>query len=713
MRHSDPAAWSELLRHVLAQYEEPLLRQVAAKLVRPRNQWPTEELIDRVVATVGNAAVIDRRVDELEPPARQLLALIAHSRQPRWRLGNLVELIIALGRHEEPFEPILALFQGGLLYPDLTEFAAVPRLRSFEQVLGLADGAGLAVFMHPAIAARALDADLDLPELPPAAVATDPVREADGLEWLLRLSALWQMIAPAPLRLTQGGTFFKRDLDRLRGDPVLNSPPADSLADVPDLAMLAVALAEAEGIIRSSEGELAAGPMPSTWDEGLPQALESLYAGLFRMESWDAQDGFRMAVPGAGNPFPSAYLLILALLARQPAHVFVDPSDMEAWLLENHPYWAQEDARPSRRQPWVATFVLGLLFPLRVVQVARDSAGGWAVRLSPLGRWLLGLAELPAPAPAYPQTLLVQPNLEIIAYRQGLTPGLIARLGQFAAWKGLGAACLLQLGPETVYRALEAGLTFESILQTLERHGTRPTPPAVIDSLRTWSNKRDRITIYPSAALLEFGSAEDLNEALARGVPALRLSDRLALVPQDDVIDFRHFRLTGTRDYGLPPERCVTVEPDGVTLSIDMSRSDLLLETELPRFAVPVDRSSVNGRRQYRLTPASLALARDSGLSVPQLESWFGQRTGGLLSPAARLLLAGTQAPPASLRRHLVLHVASPEVADGLMQWPQTRALIEERLGPTALAVTAENAEPLREQLRLLGMSLPEPDSTT
>ena len=52
--------------------------------------------------------------------------------------------------------------------------------------------------------------------------------------------------------------------------------------------------------------------------------------------------------------------------------------------------------------------------------------------------------------------------------------------------------------------ALEGGLTFEDILRTLEQHGTRATPPAVVDLLRTWSNKRERISIYPSAALLEF-----------------------------------------------------------------------------------------------------------------------------------------------------------------------------------------------------------------
>jgi hypothetical protein len=702
----DPAAWSELLRQALGRYDEPLLRQVAAKLVRTRNQWPADELIERAAGTVGNAAVIDRRLQEIDPAARQLLTLLAQSRQPRWRLGSLVEMAVALGRREEPFRPVLDLFENGLLYADPVIFGATGRLKSFEQLLGLAGTRGLTVFVHPDVAARALGPDLELAELPAAKPpSAASVREADGLEWLLRLSALWQIVAAGPLRRTQGGAFFKRDLDRLRGDAVLNSPPADSLAELPDPALLAVALAEVEGVVRDSDGELSAGPLPPAWEDGLTGALASLYAGLFRMESWDPLDGFRMAAETAGNPFPSAYLLVLALLGRQPPTAFVSPEDIETWLVENHPYWAQEGTRPSRLRSWLPAFVLGLLFPLRLVQAARDEAGAWVVRLSPLGRGLLGLAELPATVPPFPQTLLVQPNLEILAYRQGLTPALVARLAHFAAWEGLGAACLLQLQPDTVYRALEAGFTFETILQTLEHHGTRAVPGPVIDSLRTWANKRDRITIYPSAALLEFGSGEELNEALARGMPAVRLTDRLALVPHDDDIDFKHFRLTGTRDYGLAPEKCVSVEADGVTLTIDLSRSDLLLETELPRFALPLDRGA-NGRRQYRLTPASLAAAREAGMSVPQLEAWFGQRTGGPLSAAARLLIGAAQAPTPELRRHLVMHVATPELADGLVQWPQTRALIEERLGATALSVAETNVERLREQLRELGVQL-------
>src|SRR6266446_2044217 len=112
----------------------------------------------------------------------------------------------------------------------------------------------------------------------------------------------------------------------------------------------------------------------------------------------------------------------------------------------------------------------------------------------------------------------------------GLTPGLIVRLSLFAAWKNIGAACTLQLGPETVYRALERGQSFETILQTLDQHGARATPISVIESLRTWANKRDRISVYASACLFEFGNPDDLNEAITRGLPGIRLAERLALV---------------------------------------------------------------------------------------------------------------------------------------------------------------------------------------
>src|SRR5262245_60687522 len=180
--------WSDILRQTLARYDEPLLRRVAARLIKPRNQWPTEELVTRCAATTADVTVIDRRLGELDAAGRRLLALIGHSRQPLWNMGNLVELLVALGE-EDGLAPVLTLLEAGLLYPLLVEVGAwsgdraptgvqangpVRRkaVRSFEQWLAFAGPENLQVFAHPLAMARAVGEDLGLGECPGVVTAT-------------------------------------------------------------------------------------------------------------------------------------------------------------------------------------------------------------------------------------------------------------------------------------------------------------------------------------------------------------------------------------------------------------------------------------------------------------------------------------------------------------------------------------------------------------
>src|SRR5207249_7847621 len=133
-------------------------------------------------------------------------------------------------------------------------------------------------------------------------------------------------------------------------------------------------------------------------------------AGLAQVTMWNALDGWQFDATGH-MPFAAAHLLALLLVARVPEGSWIDPAAIETWLLEHHPYWSGDEVRPSRRRSWVATFLLGVAYQLRLVQAAQDADGTWLVRLSLLGRWVLGLAEQPPTIAEYPQTLLIQPNL--------------------------------------------------------------------------------------------------------------------------------------------------------------------------------------------------------------------------------------------------------------------------------------------------------------
>lgn len=701
--------WELHTQHTLKRYDEALLRHVAHKLCKPRGQWPVHELLDRLTAAVANPPMIDRRLKELPVECRRIMSVIARSRIVRWPIGSLIEMLVALGA-KDGADALTQLLESGLLLPELFPLGSDPeaksasrgKLKNIATFLARSEPMPM-VLASPLITKRALKEDLGITCAEIEAASTN-IHEADGLDWPLRLAALWQQVIDAPLRRTQQGEFFKRDHDRLVGDSILGAAPTDGLEPIPDPGLFTASLALAAGLLREQEAELHAAEWPAAWNAALPTLIANLWTSLGHITAWTPAKGYA-PTEQIGAPYRSAYLLALLCLASLPEKSWTSPAEVEAWVATKHPYWSDK----PRTSIGIATFLLGIAYSLRLLQATKAPDGGWLIRLSPLGRWALSFSDEPPAVATFKQTLLVQPNLEILAYRQGLTPELIATLSKIATWKTLGAACTLQLEPHSVYRALEMGESLTSIVQMLEGHGTKALPSAVLDSLKTWSSKRERISIYSAGAIFEFASPADMNEAIARGLPAVRLTDRLAIVASEGDIEFKHFRLTGTRDYNLPPERCVEVEPDGVTLSVDLVRSDLLLDTELQRFAElvpPTDAMTRANRCAYRITPASILAARQHNVMLTYLQTWFAQRTGLPISAAALLLMTGIDAGPVELRRQLVIHVANEHLADGLAQWPATRPFIRARLGPTTLVIQEQDVAALTDHLKEIGVKV-------
>ncbi len=738
--------WTAQLREYLSLYHEPLLRQVASRLIKPRNQWPTEDLIDRMVETVTNAPVIDRRLKEQPPPARQLLALIGYSGQNRWFVGSLIELVISLG-HGDGWEVVNNLLESGLLFPELfsarirageetstlaeSEGASsdsTNRLKAFDTWLTHSEPSQLMVFCPPDVTRRALGEEIDFPDWPPLTSEDDanfpkpissPPRETDGLELLIRMAVLWQQTRNSPLRKTQQGDLFKRDIDRLLSDPLLNGQPSDHLESIPNPAILTVALALCGSILQEKAGEYHAFSLPEEWTQDLPAALACTWTSVPFLGGWTKDQDWLDPNPNP-SPLPAAYLLFMILLSKLPNEEWTSLPSVINWVLGHHPFWQPSSKKALDQEEDTITsfttsieegfaalerFAFDICYQFRWIQATKDENGSWLIRLSPLGRWILQEGEKPT-FPSFTQTMVVQPNLEILLYRQGATPELIAKLSQFASWKGIGAACNLQLQADEVYAALEAGESFSSILQTLNQHGMKATPDPVVESLRTWAQKRERITLFTSATVLEFLHPDDLTDAVSRGVPLVRINDHLAAIANENDIDFRQFRLTASRDYTLPPEQCVTVENDGITLKVDLKQSDLMLESEISRFADEIDSPDPTKERCYRITPDSLERGLTMGLTQEGLEIWFQDRTGLPISSAVRLLLTAKDHSAPSVRKMLVVQVANLDIADGLMQWPGTRSLISERLGPVALVVEEDHLTLLREKLHQLGVAL-------
>src|SRR5262249_46395460 len=148
----------------------------------------------------------------------------------------------------------------------------------------------------------------------------------------------------------------------------------DQLAPVADSGVLALLWARAVGLLVERNGALEASPFPATWDGPLFPLLAELVRSLPLVESWDPLTGYSPAENGL-SPTPTVGLLAL-LLARD----FVSPEAVAEWLWSHHPSWAgvvPQEAASDRGTGWVRGYLLGVAYPLGIVEVSTE-----AVRLS-------------------------------------------------------------------------------------------------------------------------------------------------------------------------------------------------------------------------------------------------------------------------------------------------------------------------------------------
>ncbi|MDE2507894.1 MAG: helicase-associated domain-containing protein [Planctomycetota bacterium] len=571
-------------------------------------------------------------------------------------------------------------------------------------------------------------------------------READGLEPFLRIASLWQRLADAPARVTRQGLLFKRDRERIEDDPVLASAIADNFEPLPDMPALWLELGRRLGLIDfEPDAERIDAAPAEAWSGSAESWSRRLASAWLTLDVWHEVGGIRREDAETTLAFPYARPAILLAFATLPKDEWTSIEHLAEWLQANHPGWnaltleeseraarrIDEDGEPASNDATAPSnlealrgFLLGVLYQSGLAQVAVEPFAGTAcMRLSSAGRaFVEGGTATPRECPD--KFMWIQPNLDVIAYRQGLEPELIGRLSRFLDWTHLGAALQMKLTKTSVERGIDGGLTAASMIEALERHASREVPSGAIEAIRGWSRRRERVTLYLSSTLVEFADAAERDRALAawpaiEGEAAPRIvGERLLLVERASDIPFALFRLAGSRDYRRPSERCCEVGPDGVSITIDLSLSDLLVEAELARLADEAGDASglspgggssrVGGRRRFEITPRSIARALEAGWTSTTIEHWFERRAGTPIPPAVALLIEGNRPGrrACTVERTLIVRTRSAEILDGLFQHPRTRPYFGERLGPV-VAVVVESVLPgLRVEMSALGLDL-------
>ena len=729
-------------------YDGALLAQIARTLGigdLPVGRAPLASSISELLARPRAA---ESRLALSPKDSRFLAGLLAIADRTSWTGHALAFTLACLG--VDFSNAVGGLLEKGLLALSLPNGVTVRSL----QVPAIPGPDGpVTLLAHPALIASARTV---LPEglIPPFSENVRSPREADGLEPIIRMAALWQRVSDAPLRQTQTGSIYKRDRERLEDDPVLAGPIADALEPLPDMPLLWLALAVGVGMIRGETGtERVVAAEPVYWSDNAYHLAQMVAQRWLSLTNWHEQGGLQRDGALYELSLPHARPAVLLWLATVPEDAWVATEDLAAFLRERLPHWdlptfvnpagagpngattqpvAKGSVSARRAKPRSSTnpdptiastldaMLLGPAYQFGLIRAAEEvPSGRKVVQLTPLGRYLLMLGPPPGPRPSYEHFLFVQPNFEAIAYRQGLNPGLVGQLSRFTHWTQVGAALAFRITPESVYRGLEGGMTTLGMLDLLGKHSARPLHSGLPESVRTWAGRRERVTYHSAATLIEFANNADLEKALtlwplSEASPPLKISDRLLLVDGSGVIPFQRFRMAGARDYRRPPEACVEVEPDGISLSLDLARSDLLVDAELVRFAdesaerLPSRSSTSAPRRRFSVSADSLTRGLEAGLTAQSLSQWFQRRTGADTPPAIRLLLAAlaSQISPLLTSRPLVLHTPSSELLDGLAQHPETCNLLGDRLGPTTVVIPDDALVAFRQALTRLGLRI-------
>ena len=231
---------------------------------------------------LGEPRVAERLLAGLETGPRMAMSLFALTETSSWPMSGLSHALAALG--VEPSAAVRTLLELGLLAARVDP-PGEP-VGDYARLLDPGEPRDALLFAHPAALAAARTV---LPEgdRPPPSGPVQHVREADGLELILRLAAVWQRVEEGPLRQTQQGTLFKRDRERLEDDPVLAGPIADALEPLPDMVALWLGLAQGVGLlVAEPSGERIVAARPEFWSENaihLPQMIAIRLARLARM----------------------------------------------------------------------------------------------------------------------------------------------------------------------------------------------------------------------------------------------------------------------------------------------------------------------------------------------------------------------------------------------------------------------------------------------
>ncbi|MFC4454391.1 helicase-associated domain-containing protein [Deinococcus sonorensis] len=668
---SQPAGPGLRLDDLLERMAAPQLIRIAGRYAPGREARAMQRARTVISEALDDPQALRALVDDLTPLERYALGEVRRGggRINGWQLlagararGLSVSrpVRVELYRHYPPArfdgaEVIWTLLADGLLLPTSLPN---PFMESY--------GAGLDVG-SPDLSAddRLLAA---LPETPPLPVrlgfppAAAPPGSDPQLAQLHLLEVLRGVQAAGGLPYTRQGEYNRSALKRL----------ARTVPAVPELELW-LEVAVRCGVLVASES-------------GVQPAPDALSGRVFRQDAAALLRKLARLYPALTAPLDEAGYALAHLSGLRSALMAVltalpGPTTLSALAMALETVTPPVLRAPSWKgkadawHGWLRHALSGPLHTLGLVALGSGEATDLVVAAAPA---LSGADAAVLPGPAW----IVQPNFELLVYPAQLNGERLRLLSAAQALRFDRHSASYRLTRESVYAALEAGLTLETLLEGLSRASATALPAGVRSTLEGWAARRERMVLHTGVTLLEFpDTAERDAYRERRGGTAIGAA---LLLPPSPVTPAG----AAVVRYDRPPARSLQVLPDGRLQR--RGELDFLARRWLAALA---ERDGDT----YTLRPA--APGQLPGAVVRELEA----RVEGELPAVLRLQLgvwSGVQPPPVLASATLLQHPQAAELA----QYPQLADHLVGPLGPGLLLVQAGQEEALRAALAQLGL---------
>jgi hypothetical protein len=316
-------------------------------------------------------------------------------------------------------------------------------------------------------------------------------------------------------------------------------------------------------------------------------------------------------------------------------------------------------------------------------------------RLTELGRVVFGAPEVEAaPNSGEVRFLTVQPNLEVVAYLDSADARQVCTLSRFAASASRADSPVqtFELRRDSLYRALESGMTLEKVRAFLTEHGKTELPANVERLLSEWAGRRESLTLR-TKTVLALGPLD--SPARVR-----TLNNNVFLLPSSTAkIAALGFSGWTILDHEGKPERAWTTDELG---SIAPDSRTSISQLRLARIA---DRT----RMGWQITAQSVRRARLGGMTTEQILAWLGDHAKGevpsLLEVAVRNWASrqGVQ-----LRQVQMLRIMQPQAQQALLHSSTFRPFLAGHIPPEWFLIHDDHLSEVRRLLETLGFAIAE-----